>query len=105
MFAMAAIAAAHAVTAVAQTTPDPPAKHAQASPAPMSDGEVRKINKGAGKITLKHGPIPSLDMPEMTMVFRVRDPAMLDQVEAGDKVRFAAEKVGGLYTIVSIEKK
>ena len=104
---MAAIAVAHALAAVAQTTPEPPAKDAQAplAPATMSDGEVRKIDKSAGKITLRHGPIPSLDMPEMTMVFRVRDPAMLDQVEAGDKIRFTAEKIGGLYTVVSIEKR
>jgi len=71
----------------------------------VSDGEVRKIDKSTGKITLRHGPIPSLDMPEMTMVFRVRDPAMLDHVEAGDKIRFTADKIGGQYTVVSIEKK
>ena len=107
MLMMAAIAAAHAVDAVAQTPPDAPATYAQAAPAaaPMSDGEVRRIDKDAGKITLKHGPIPSLDMPEMTMVFRVKDPALLDQVKAGDKVRFTADKIGGQYTVVSIEKK
>ena len=104
---MLAIAAMQAPGAAARTPPDPPAMYAQTTPAstPMSDGEVRKIDKDAGKITLKHGPIPSLDMPEMTMVFRVRDPAMLDQVNVGDKVRFAADKVGGQYTVLSIEKR
>jgi Cu/Ag efflux protein CusF len=69
----------------------------------MTDGEVRKVDKGAGKLTLKHGPIPNLDMPDMTMVFRVKEPTMLDQVKVGDKVRFAADKVGGQFTVVRIE--
>jgi Cu(I)/Ag(I) efflux system periplasmic protein CusF len=78
-------------------------KPASAAPAPMTDGEVRKIDKGAAKITLKHGPIPNLDMPDMTMVFRASEPAMLDGLKVGDKVRFAADKVGGQYTVVRIE--
>lgn len=82
-----------------------PAQPAAAAPAvePLADGEVLKVDKGAGKLTLRHGPIPSLDMPKMTMVFRVKDPAMLDQVKAGDRVRFAAAKIGGQYTVVGIE--
>ena len=70
----------------------------------MTDAEVRKVDKDAGKITLKHGEIKALDMPPMTMVFRVSDPAMLDRVKAGDKVRFTTEKVGGQYTIMTIER-
>ena len=69
----------------------------------LSDGEVRKVDKGAKKITIKHGPIQSLDMPAMTMVFQVKEPAMLDQVKAGDKVKFAAEKLGGALTVTRIE--
>jgi len=69
----------------------------------FADGEVRKVDKDAKKITIKHGPIPSLDMPAMSMVFQVKDPAMLEQVKAGDKVRFDADKVGGAYTIMKIE--
>ena len=65
---------------------------AMALAAEMTDGEVRKVSKDTNKITLRHGEIKSLDMPPMTMVFQVRDPAMLDKVKAGDKVRFAAEK-------------
>ncbi len=78
---------------------------AQAAPvaASMTEGEVRKVDKDAGKLTLRHGPIPNLDMPQMTMVFRVKDPAMLDRVKAGDKVRFAADRVGGQFTVVEIE--
>lgn len=69
----------------------------------MTSGEVRKVDKGAQKITLKHEEIKSLDMPPMTMVFRVKDPAMLDKVKAGDKVKFAAEDKGGTFTITSME--
>jgi Cu/Ag efflux protein CusF len=69
----------------------------------MAGGEVRKVDKGAKKITLRHGPIQNLDMPAMTMVFQVKDPAMLDQVKAGDKVRFQAEKIEGALTITTIE--
>lgn len=71
--------------------------------AQSADGEVRKIDKGAKKITLKHGEIKSMDMPPMTMVYQVQDPALLDKVKEGDKVRFTAEKVGGAYTVTSIE--
>jgi len=74
---------------------------AQAEPA---DGEVRKVDKDAQKITIRHGPLPSLDMPQpMTMVYRVQDPAMLDRVKAGDKVKFEAENIGGAFTVTKIE--
>ena len=72
----------------------------------MVRGEVRKIDDGAGKITLKHGPIKKLDMDEngMTMVFRVQDPAMLKQVKVGDKVQFEADRVNGQITVTKIQK-
>ena len=69
----------------------------------MSEGEVRKVDKDAGKLTLKHGPISNLDMPPMTMVFRVKDAAMLDAVKQGDKVKFVAENVGGQIVVTKIE--
>lgn len=68
----------------------------------LSDGEIRKVDKDAGKITIKHGPMQNLDMPAMTMVFQVNDPAMLDQVKTGDKVNFQAEKIGGALTVIQI---
>jgi Cu(I)/Ag(I) efflux system protein CusF len=74
-----------------------------AQAAPLTDAEIRKIDKEAKKITLKHAPIANLDMPAMTMVFQVADPAMLDKFKAGDKVRFAADKSGGGYTVTKIE--
>ncbi|MBI5278428.1 MAG: copper-binding protein [Burkholderiales bacterium] len=69
----------------------------------MADGEVRKIDKEAKKITLKHGPIRSLDMPPMTMVFHVANVALLDRVKPGDKVQFAAANDGGKLTVTAIE--
>jgi Cu(I)/Ag(I) efflux system periplasmic protein CusF len=69
----------------------------------MTEGEIRKVDKEAQKLTIKHGPITNLDMPGMTMVFRVSDPAMLDKVKAGDKVRFTVEKVQGAYTVMKVE--
>lgn len=78
------------------------AAFAQASP-PATDAEVRKVDKDAGKITLKHGEIKNLDMPPMSMVFQVKDKALLDKVKAGDKVSFTADKINGQYTVLSIE--
>jgi Cu/Ag efflux protein CusF len=68
----------------------------------MSEGEVRKVDKDAQKITIKHGPLKNLDMPPMTMVFRVKDAAMLDAVKKGDKVKFVAENVGGQFVVTEI---
>jgi len=76
--------------------------HAPAD-APMVEGTVKKIDKSAGKLTIAHGPLESLGMPAMTMVFRAAEPGMLDQVKAGDKIRFAVEKVGGALTVTSLE--
>ena len=69
----------------------------------LADGEIRKVDKDAKKITIRHGPIPSLDMPAMTMVFQVKEPAMLEQVKPGDKVKFEAQKLGGAFTVTKIE--
>ena len=74
-----------------------------AAASPMSSGEVKKVDKDAGKITIKHGPLANLDMPAMTMVFRVQDAVMLDQVKADDKVNFIAEKANGVIMITRIE--
>ncbi len=71
----------------------------------MTDGEVRKVDKENNKVTVRHGEIKSLDMPPMTMVFKVQDPAGLDSLKAGDKVRFSAEKQGDSLVITKIESK
>lgn len=70
--------------------------------ADMADGEIRKIDKENKKITIKHGEIKNLEMPGMTMVFQVKDPAMLDKVKVGDKVKFAAEKLDGAIVVTEI---
>ena len=68
----------------------------------MAEGEIRKVDMDTKKITIKHGEIKNLDMPGMTMVFQVKDPAMLEKVKAGDKVRFKAEKAGGAIVVTDI---
>lgn len=70
---------------------------------PQAEGEVRRVDTRAQTVTLKHGDIKNLEMPPMTMVFRVQDPALLNQVKPGDKVRFTADKVGGNYTVMSLD--
>jgi Cu(I)/Ag(I) efflux system periplasmic protein CusF len=69
-----------------------------------AQAEVRKIDKAQSKITLKHGEIKNLDMPPMTMVFRVKEPQQLDALAVGDKVKFAAEKIDGNYVVTQIVK-
>jgi len=69
----------------------------------LTEGEIRKVDKDNKKLTIKHGPLKNLDMPGMTMVFGVKDDAMLDKVETGAKVRFQAEKVDGKIVVTKIE--
>jgi len=78
-----------------------PAALAQA----LTDGQVTKIDASAGKITIKHGPMKKFDMDDgMTMVYRAQDPAMLQVVKAGDKVKFDAEHVNGQFIVTKIQK-
>lgn len=69
----------------------------------LSDGEIRKIDRDAQKITIRHGPIENLDMSPMTMVFQVKDPGLLDRAKTGDKIRFVAERSGGAYFVTRID--
>lgn len=69
----------------------------------MAQGEVRKVDKEAQKLTLRHGAIANLGMPAMTMVFCIGDPTMLDHVQVSEKVRVHAEKVDGQFTATRIE--
>jgi Cu(I)/Ag(I) efflux system periplasmic protein CusF len=89
--------------ALTADAPDAPVAAATAqAPLPEVDGEIRKVDAEAGKLTIRHGPIGNLDMGAMTMIFRVKDPAMLTQVQAGDKVRFTVDRVDGLLTVTSL---
>ena len=71
----------------------------------LTDGVVRKVDESANKITIKHGPMKKFDMEDgMTMVYAVKDPAMLNSVKAGDRIKFDADHVNGQYVVTKIEK-
>lgn len=99
------LAFALASPARAQGAKPAPAASAAPSPAelPLVDGEVRKIDLAQGKLTLKHGPIPNLEMGAMTMVFRVARPALLEGLQVGSKLRFSVERVQGQLTVTAIQ--
>lgn len=83
--------------------PSAPADLSDAAASPWTEGEVRKIDKPAGKLTLRHGPIRNLDMGGMTMVFKVVDEKLLDTLTEGDKIRFTAERIDGALTLTKVE--
>ena len=95
------------------TTLTPPGSFAQSSTPPdamqkvdatvPSDGEIRKIDKETGKLTIKHGPIKHLDMPPMSMVFSAKDKTLLDKVKVGDKVRFMVIEENGKMVVTDIQ--
>ena len=91
--------------AFAQQNPEDHAAHHPTAATPaadISEGEIRKVDKEAKKVTIKHGEIKNLDMPAMTMVFQVKDPAMLDKLKPGDKVRFVAENASSGLVVTDI---
>lgn len=103
-------------TAVAGQATDTTGQHdhdhattAAAAPAasvvvPQTEGEIRKVDVAAQKLTIKHGRIENLGMSPMTMVFRVKDPAFLTQVKPGDKVKMTVERIDGALTIVALQR-
>lgn len=100
------LAAFFSTLASAQSAGAPPTAAEATATQPtreMTDGEVRKVDKETMKITLRHGEIKNLGMPAMSMVFQVKDPAMLDAVKPGDKVKFSAERTGGAMVVTHIE--
>ena len=92
-----------ATSGLAQATSHTTAHDHTHAGATLSDGEIRKVDKDARKLTIRHGPLENLGMPAMSMVFQVKDAAMLDQVKPGDRVRFAADKIGGAFTVTTLE--
>ena len=92
---LATLAASHAAA--------PAAKPAATAAAELTDAEVRKVDKEGGKLTLKHAEIKNLDMPAMTMVFVVKDKAMLDKLQPGDKVKFKALNEAGQFTVTELQ--
>ena len=107
--AAVALLLATATVAARNAQPDDhPSHHPEASTSATAnlakaEGEVRKVDRDAKKLTLRHGPIPNLEMPDMTMVFRVADARMLDGLEPKQKVRFTADRIQGQLTVTSIE--
>lgn len=101
----AAALAATASHVAAQGTPMParPTAAASASAMPLVDGEIRKLDPAAGLVVLKHGDIPNLGMPGMTMGFTVADKKMLNGLKVGDKVRFQAEMIRGTATVTELK--
>jgi Cu/Ag efflux protein CusF len=70
----------------------------------LTDGQVTKVDVSAKKITIKHGPVKKFDMDDgMTMVYGVKDPAMLAAVKPGDKVKFDAENINGQFVVTKIQ--
>ena len=99
-----ALAVAHAqMKPGAMTAPTVTSKSEPASTLPLTEGEVRRVDKEHGEIVLKHGDLLNLGMPAMTMAFNVSAPSTLEKLKAGDKVRFNAEIVKGKPTITHIE--
>ena len=103
LIAAVSIAVLTPLGALADDVHHKPATAAAAGADDLTDGEVRKIDLEAGKVTLKHADIKSLDMPAMTMVFAVKDKAMLDKLKTGDKVKFKVVNDGGKFTVTEIQ--
>lgn len=101
LFAAPSVATSHDQTSHAAHH-DAAKPGAAADNADMTNAEVRKIDKSAKKITLKHEAIKSLDMPGMTMVFQVTDGALLDKIQVGDKIKFKAKQQGNAYVVTDI---
>ncbi len=91
------------VSAFAESTPADPA-HAVRHEY-MSHGVVRMIDRHAGRMVLRHGPIENLGVPPMTMIFRIKDPKLIEGIESGAAVRFMADRLEGSFTITHIERR
>ncbi len=100
---IAAVLSLAAWPAGAQSTTMDHSKMAMGQAQMLTDGEIRKIDKDAGKMTIKHGEIKHMDMPPMTMVFAAADKALLDRVKVGDKVRFMAVQDNGRMLVTEIQ--
>lgn len=78
------------------------AMHAGTAQSALVDGLVKKVDKAGGKLSIAHGPLPN-GMPAMTMAYKVKDPAWLDQLKGGQKIRFAFDERNGAFTVVRLE--
>ncbi len=103
--ALALCTGAYAADDMAQMDMSGGAQHSATANDEMSHGEVKKVDTAAGKLTIKHGPLKNLGMGAMTMVFKAANPAMLAQLNVGDKIDFVAEEVNGALTVVKLQKR
>ncbi|KVO79626.1 RND transporter [Burkholderia ubonensis] len=103
--ALAFSAASHAAGEMGNMDMSGGAKQGAEAASGMSHGEIRKVDTAAGKLTIKHGPLENLGMDAMTMVFKVKDAAMLSQVKIGDKIDFVADEVNGALTVTKLQKQ
>ncbi len=101
----AAWASAAATAPTPQTQQTAPTPSTATATAPLAQAEVRRVELDTGRLQLRHGPIPKLDMPPMTMVFRVKSPDLLQGLRQGDQILFSAEKIDGAYVVTHIEKR
>lgn len=99
-----ALGAAFPLSSFAQADMNPGKMATMPASAAMTDGEVKKVDPDAGKITIKHGDIKHLDMPGMTMVFPVKDKSLLTQIKAGDKIKFMVISESGKMLVTDIQK-
>lgn len=93
--------AGHAAAAAASQPATPAGNPAEL---PLVDAEVRRVDSRNNKLSLRHQEIPNLDMPPMTMVFEVADPALLEGLSNGDKVRVTVDEINGKYTVMSLQR-
>jgi Cu/Ag efflux protein CusF len=91
------------MSSIAQTMMMDQSKMGMSQSASMTDGEVRKVDRETGKITIKHGDIKHLDMPGMTMVFTAKDKGLLTNLKPGDKVKFMVVNEGGKMVITDLQ--
>ncbi|RQS71522.1 RND transporter [Burkholderia sp. Bp8963] len=103
--ALAFSSASYAAGDTANTDASATAKQSGEVNNSMSHGEIKKVDTANGKLTIKHGPLENLGMEAMTMVFKMKDPAMLSQVKVGDKIDFVAEDVNGALTVTKLQKQ
>jgi Cu(I)/Ag(I) efflux system periplasmic protein CusF len=99
----ASLGCAVALALVAASAPAVSPVMAQTAQGAPVEGEVTRVQKDAGKVTIRHGPIPNLDMPGMTMVFTLKDPTWIDRLKVGSKVAFTADRVNGSFQVTSIQ--
>ena len=69
----------------------------------LTAGEVRRVDKATGRVTIRHERIVNLNMPPMTMVFRVADKGMLETLRPGDRIHFRAEENNGVLILTVIQ--